>query len=134
MPIPFDPRIILQQAPLATPIWANQLAESIANQHGIAMPTVEFYRGDLAMGGGGWYHDRRHEIVVITIFDFMSDMLTIVHEMSHAVVDHNHTPEMYEKMLELVEQYGLNQRLAIMQELEYMPEPFAEAFYRRYIK
>lgn len=134
MPIPFDPRIILQQAPLATPIWANQLAESIANQHGIVMPTVEFYRGDLAMGGGGWYHDRRHEIVVITIFDFMSDMLTIVHEMSHAVVDHDHTPEMYEKMLELVEQYGLNQRLAIMQELEYMPEPFAEAFYRRYIK
>lgn len=134
MPVPFDPRIILNQKPLDTPVWAKELVDIIAKQHNIEPPTVEFYMGDRANGGGGWYHDKLHQIVVVTIFDFMSDLLTIVHEMSHAVVDHDHTPEMYEKMLELVEQFGLNERLAIVQEIEYMPEPFAEAFYRRYLK
>lgn len=133
MQIPFDPRIILRQTPLPVPVWAQQLVEKIADEHNIKPPVLEFYRGPQDGGGGGWYHDKRHELVVITQFDMMSDLLTIVHEMSHAIADLGHTPKMYEKMLELVEQFKLDKRLAIRQEMEYMPVPFVAA-YRRYIE
>lgn len=128
----FDPRIILNQTPLPVPRWAIQLADRIATDHDINTPELAFYRGSNG-SGGGWYNDLVNEIVVITVFDLMSDLLTVVHEMSHAIVGYDHSPEMYEKMLELVELFGLNERLAIRQELAYQPETFATAFYRRYM-
>jgi|SRR5688500_6147231 len=128
----FDPRDFIFAKALPTPDWSQAIADSIADDYNIRRPRVLFFQSKDG-NGGGWYNHRLNELVVITIFDFMSDMLTIVHEMSHAITDHDHTPEMYETMLSLVEQFGLDERLAIRQELEYMPEPFAEAFARRYI-
>jgi hypothetical protein len=125
-----DPRDYAGADPLPVPYWAEVLIHAMAEVGRVSVPTIEWYEARTHIAGG-WYNYKDHSITIIASSYKMDNMLTIAHEMAHAIAGLGHSVEMYSKFIELVELFGLNQRLAIKQEIEYQPVPFLKALSKR---